>query len=376
MIQLTKTGRLFLAVSLLLYLASLTSQSGLLLLLIGVLCGCFFVNLLSARRNVLRLGVKVPAISWVAEGEKLSDPWILIHPGGYQPGFVEISSADGPLLRTANLVAGGAARIVPDLSLWRRGVYPLKDLTLSSIYPFGLIRVRRPLPLSGEVIVHPAVYPAPSPAAAGFEVMVGGKQKGGNHSQSGTDFAGIRPAQPGDPLKNIHWRSSAKGHGLMTKTFEEELSGRVSIILDTGDPDDRDVADDTIRAAGSLMLAALEAGHHVDWVDLESRECRSLSPFAGAEEFLDELARLRPASDQVSEDSLTDAWDRIGRRSSVAFVLTRPFDLVAPWIELAQSVRRPVSVYLPRESAWPESWIGPIGRFEFHGNEISAAGEA
>ena len=260
MTRLTPTGRLFLAVSVLLYLASLTSQSGLLLLLIGILGGCFLVNFLSARRNVRRLSGVLPPPRAIAEGETLSDPWKLVHPGGYQPGFIEIRAGRDPIVRTANLVAGGAASLIPNLSFLRRGVYPLNHLTLSSVYPFGLIRAEQPLSTQGEVVVHPALYPTDPPPAAAYEVMVGGKHRRGRLSITGTDFAGIRPAQPGDPLKSIHWRSSAKGLGLMTKTFEEELSGRIAILLDAGTAPAKETADHAIRAAGSLMAPCSTRG--------------------------------------------------------------------------------------------------------------------
>ncbi len=48
MIRPTRRGRLLLLLSVLLYLASLTAQSGLLVLLIGLILGCFLVNAISA----------------------------------------------------------------------------------------------------------------------------------------------------------------------------------------------------------------------------------------------------------------------------------------------------------------------------------------
>ncbi|CAN5770560.1 hypothetical protein BH24CHL5_BH24CHL5_11030 [soil metagenome] len=45
-------------------------------------------------------------------------------------------------------------------------------------------------------------------------------------------FAGVRPFQPGDPLKSVHWRASARRPSLQTKRFEPSLSGQVVLVFD------------------------------------------------------------------------------------------------------------------------------------------------
>jgi 1,4-dihydroxy-2-naphthoate octaprenyltransferase len=49
--RLTRLGKIFLVLMLLFYGAAVTSQSGLLLLLIGLIGGCFAVNWTFSRRN-------------------------------------------------------------------------------------------------------------------------------------------------------------------------------------------------------------------------------------------------------------------------------------------------------------------------------------
>ena len=128
----------------------------------------------------------------------------------------------------------------------RRGVYPHGATIVSTRFPFGLVEVNRSVSLDGRTIVHPDIYRVSSPEAAGFDVMVGGKYRGQRQSPSGDSFAGVREHRPGDSLRQIHWASSAKGRGLMVRFYDEELSGRVGLIVDT-DSDDRDIVD---NAAG------------------------------------------------------------------------------------------------------------------------------
>lgn len=53
------------------------------------------------------------------------------------------------------------------------------------------------------------------------------------------DYAYVRPYVPGDPLKTIHWKLSARTEGYMTRLFEENTNPGVAIILDFYTNEDR-----------------------------------------------------------------------------------------------------------------------------------------
>ena len=72
--RLTPTGWLFLGIVGLLYVASITSQSGLLLVPPGILLGCFAVNFLTAWRTVRSLELSAPPEANVVEGQRLNQP--------------------------------------------------------------------------------------------------------------------------------------------------------------------------------------------------------------------------------------------------------------------------------------------------------------
>jgi uncharacterized protein (DUF58 family) len=201
--------------------------------------------------------------------------------------------------------------------------------------------------LPGEVVVYPAVYHAQPPRAAGYDVMVGGKFKGNRRTVSGSIFAGVRPMQAGDPLKQIHWKSSAKGQGLMVKTFEEELSGRVSFIMDCGQAGDAKILDDCVRATGSLIFAALDEGHHVEWIDLKQLHLRLIPPFADGHEVLDELARIEEDRGCLQESALRQAVEKVSNKSAVQFVLTDFNAAAREAILQLKSQNRAVALYLP-----------------------------
>lgn len=346
-IRLTKTGKVLLAVAGLFYLAALTSQSGLLLLLVGIVLGCFAVNLAAAWRSVRELELRVPPSVCLSEGQRLWQPWKLSNAGQRPAGFIRVESPAGPLFRTALLEARQTANIVPDLTYHRRGVYRHDQVRLASLYPFGLVEAARRLELSGEVVVCPAVYALPPPRAAGYDVMVGGKHRGQRRSASGVHFAGVRPHQPGDPLKQVHWRSSAKGLGLMVKTYDEELTGRLTVITDTGHAGDDRILDDCLRATGSLILAALTAGHQVEWIPLTQIAPQQIPPFADGQELLEALARVQLAAGCLNAERLAWVWERLPRKGAVHLVLTDFNAAAAEFAGRLQQAGRIVRIYLP-----------------------------
>ncbi|MEW6306563.1 MAG: DUF58 domain-containing protein [Verrucomicrobiota bacterium] len=367
MIRLTQTGWLFLGVAVALYLASLTSQSGLLLMPIGILIGCYVVNFFAARRAVKNIEVHTPESVHLGEGQRMSQPWKLINRSEKPAAFLQANSTAGTLFSLGSLAPEGEAHLVPELVFGRRGVYEYAEVTLSSLQPFGLVKAARRLKLPGEIIVHPALYPTYTPKAAGYDVMVGGKFKGNRKSHAGANFAGVRPLESGDPLKHIHWKSSSKGLGLMVKTFDEELSGRVAVIFDCGSSGSDKVLDDCARAAGSIIFAALDAGHHVEWVDLSSLHHLLVPPFADGQEVLELLARLQPVPGCLTRERLRTAAERVSAKAALCFFLTQ---VNADALEIIGELRaqgRTVAAYVPEQTGWAEPLSGvPVWAYGEH----------
>ncbi len=347
----TIMGSCFMLLGFILYVVSMQSYSGLLLLILGIVFGLYILNTFGAVRSGRALRFIAPSSVVCTEGEALRGTWEIENPSKHLAGHSTLLSPFGPLLRVGSVPPGDSVHLTPDLSLSRRGVYPFGKLQLETTYPFGLMRVQRNLPIEGEIVVHPFVYKCPSPPAAGFEPTVGGKFKGYNRSSSGDSFHGVRPHQPSDPMKSIHWASSAKGQGIMVKEFDEELSGRVALIMDTT-PGNNDSGDDLLdwssRAAGSLMLAALDEGHQVEFIRLGDECARSVPPFADGDVVLDALARLEPNKKARTVETLDDAVSRTPPKAGVCLILTGIDDAVRALItERLLPAKRKVIVYLP-----------------------------
>jgi len=84
----------------------------------------------------------------------------------------------------------------------------------------------------------------------------------------GTEFYGLRHYVPGDELKRIHWKASARMARLITIENESERSTDIVMILDTGKGSNlgkspRTTLEYGISAAGSLASLLLTLGNRV-----------------------------------------------------------------------------------------------------------------
>jgi len=361
--SITKLGWLIIFISLVLGLSSISSQSGLLLVPIGVLVGCFLMNIFSARNALANLRLTAPETERAVEGGRPDRGWIAHNTGRYPLTGIEVSADGEELFRIPCVETGSDVHPLPQRVHLRRGIFQHGATVVSTRFPFGLVEVNRALVLAGRTIVHPDVYPVATPEAAGFDVMVGGKYRGQRQSVSGDSFAGVREHRPGDSLRQIHWASSAKGRGLMVRFYDEELSGRVGIVIDNQTADG-DGLDRAVRLAGSLAFAALDAGHHCEWIDLASQTRHVVPPFEDGQELLDDLAALRSVENVRLASTLVECVSRLSRKAALHLVLTAYPDDVAEAVAKLIAEGRKISVYLPERAGPDEPSVRRFGEKE------------
>lgn len=115
--------------------------------------------------------------------------------------------------------------------LVQRGVFSLGPMELVSGDLFGLFPVRRTVPAEGDLIVYPRMVDVdafPNPPG----LLPGGEALRLRTHQVTPNAAGVREYVSGDPLKSIHWLSTARRNMLMTKEFELDPLAEVWIFLD------------------------------------------------------------------------------------------------------------------------------------------------
>lgn len=115
--------------------------------------------------------------------------------------------------------------------LTQRGRFALGPTTIVGADPFGLFRSSRQFPAEESLVVLPTIYDvAAFPAAPG--ILPGGRAIRRKSSEVTPHAASVRGYVPGDPLKSIHWPTTARRGKLMVKEFEQDPHAEVWIFLD------------------------------------------------------------------------------------------------------------------------------------------------
>jgi uncharacterized protein (DUF58 family) len=139
-----------------------------------------------------------------------------------------------------------------------RGAIFAQDWLLESSDPLGLFRCWRK-GADGEVgVVLPRLMSlAAMPQARELEASVSAPRAG-----SGMELFGVREYRPGDSLRRIHWRSSARLGELVVRELEPPGVQTVGIFCDP-DPATREIADQVARLAASEVWDCIRGGGRV-----------------------------------------------------------------------------------------------------------------
>jgi uncharacterized protein (DUF58 family) len=138
----------------------------------------------------------------------------------------------------------------------RRGVYPVGPAMTRRGDPLGL--VSRDLTWGGEmeVFVRPRMVPLDSLGGGLLRDLEGVSTDA--ISMSDLAFHALREYSPGDDLRHVHWRSSAKAGQLLVRQYVDTRRSHATVVVDQdpdayADPDDFETA---VSVAASVAVRA------------------------------------------------------------------------------------------------------------------------
>jgi uncharacterized protein (DUF58 family) len=146
-----------------------------------------------------------------------------------------------------------------------------------------------------------------------------GRQASRLHGR-GMDYAESRAYQPGDDIRRIDWRLTARSGRMHSKLFEEEREGRLLILLDqnAGMRFGTQARFKSVQAARAVALAtwyAVRAGDKVGLLGFggSRQQVRAQGGPHGALTIVGALAAWDARRDADAPESLTSALQRAGR---------------------------------------------------------------
>lgn len=265
--RLTKEGKVVALLGVGFLLGALNTGTNLLYLITGVIAAALWLDRRLAGQAASAVRVRRPAPDPGVAGEPLAVHLLVeADAGTLAPVLVE-ERVEGPALDPAappralvlELPPGGRAAARARGRCVRRGRALLPGPRVTAHGPFGLVAGERDLDLPAEALVLPRVRalrpgaleraPAPPTEALARRLAFTPERRDA--------VRGLRELRPGDDVRAVHWRSSARRGALLVKEFERTAprEARLLVRLPAG------ASDDAVEAA--VAVAAAVAAHVV-----------------------------------------------------------------------------------------------------------------
>lgn len=192
------------------------------------------------------------------------------------------------------------------LAVSQRGAYAVGPGRVRAGDWLGFVQEERPVPVALEIVAHPAPVGVADAHLASLRPVAEAAMRRGLVPDP-LRFRGVREYRGGDPVKEIHWKASARLRALHTKVYEPATSLDAVFLVNVASYDqywvqiDPDGAELVIAAAAELVRLAADAGRQVGLITngLDNltherpRSALSRGPRARTR-CLDILARLGP----------------------------------------------------------------------------------
>lgn len=256
--------------------------------------------------------------------------------------------------------AGQSCDAVCEGRLWRRGRYRVGPLSVSTRFPFGLIRHTVVQDLADTVYVYPRLGRLTRPWRIRHrEAFEGSQQREQRFGQLSGDFYGVREWQWGDSRRWIHWRSSARHGSLVVRQFECYRSRDAAVLVDLWQPErpgpeHRDNVELAVSFAATLIEDLCRNTSGELWLGIGGREISWTSGPASPivrENALERLAVAEASSTDRLPELLEQALEQIDPGVEIVLVSPRAVDLAdasrfpafqrsAAWRAAASRMRR------------------------------------
>lgn len=189
----------------------------------------------------------------------------------------------------------------------RRGVYEIGPLVAVTSDPLGLTERETVVAEKFELLVHPRIeFVSDRPLTRQFEDPPI-RPPVSKPWPSGLEFYGMREYVPGDDLRRIVWRASARTGTIMVREAEQGITDHITIILDTDrgshskDGDHSESFEMGVRAAASLGVRHLREGYEIKVETNGGPLTRSLRGPVQQMRLLDSFSRLELSREPLSK---------------------------------------------------------------------------
>jgi len=224
--------------------------------------------------------------------------------------------------------ARGANQISYEVVPRARGDFRFGDLSVRALGPWGLAARQWKVPLSAPVRVYPDLRDLGR--LAGAREAAPGRPRPGLSSE-GREFEGLRPHLPGDDVRRVDWKATARRGAPVVRELGPERSQTVWLLVDCGRslaarlPDGRASLDGAVDACLALARAAARGGDRVGLLAFGAEVRALVPPRRGTGQLGPIAAALHALESRPEESDVAGALDVLEahqRRRALVVLLT------------------------------------------------------
>jgi uncharacterized protein (DUF58 family) len=258
-LQVGPGGMMFLVVTALILAVAIWSQAPLLFWAFGLMVGALGVSLVLAPLMLRHVEVSRVMPSHGVAGEPMVLRYELLNRKRFFPAFGVVVSEtwgkgtrgwrkSGPVAEKPRrlkgrpsgwvLHLGNQQKVQAEATCWpmRRGHLKFERIVLHTAFPFGIIRRVVEFEQAGQVLVYPHLYRMNRRVLHRLSDADPHGRKKLERAGGYEEFFGLREYRPGDSLKMIDWKRSARTGNLVSKEMTQPSPPKVMVVLDLSQP--------------------------------------------------------------------------------------------------------------------------------------------
>lgn len=237
MIKINKAGKIYIVMTILIGFSAVNTGNNLVYIIASALLSYMLVSGIFGRKNLygVRVAVEPPEETYA----EVDTPVKVKVTNRYRffPSFLMAVHVEGREIFFPFIEAGGEGQGHVDLRFPNRGYHRLEGVHVSSVFPFNFFTRFRNIPGERKLIVFPRPIRTQLGIEPGSRAQSNGKDTS-NTSGHESEILSIRDYMPGDPLKYIDWKSTAKTDALKTRELSSIHLQSVMIDFDALDKKD------------------------------------------------------------------------------------------------------------------------------------------
>ena len=216
-----------------------------------------------------------------------------------QPGFTAVDRVGAERVSVAvrALAAGAEQSYLNELPTGRRGKHQVGPLSLRRADALGLGGSELLIGDTATLWVYPKTHPMRA-VAGGLPLHHHDGEATETSPRGSLDIREVRPYLPGDEVRHLHWKATARTGQLMIRDYADPHQPRFTVLLDNR----REIRtsaefEEAVELAASLVVAAAAADHRCRLVTSSGGDVSTTSGSDAVQRYLEELCVVTRADE-------------------------------------------------------------------------------